>query len=182
MINTDYKVDMSWHISGAYCDFLPLQDYTDIGFKAFKNKKKAEQALLNQKKLALFDLAPEPITDICKIQYGYDTKLLEFWEPKDLLTNWGFVTEKANILDINKDKIPFKQIQKLVDNIREKTKIKFWDCHELNIGYIKRGRSKKLVCIDTGKESFESYANAWGFEEPGPKCPYCFKYQCRCSS
>jgi hypothetical protein len=69
-----------------------------------------------------------------------------------------------------------------VDNIRDKTGLKFWDCHWTNIGYIKRGRRKLLVCIDTGAESFTPYCNAWGFEEPGPKCPYCDKYQCYCST
>ena len=28
---------------------------------------------------------------------------------------------------------------------------------------------------------FTPYCNAWGFEEPGPKCPYCDEYQCYCS-
>ena len=37
-----------------------------------------------------------------------------------------------------------------------------------NIGLIKR-RKKKLVCIDTGKESFSGYSNAWGYLDPGPK-------------
>jgi len=179
MINNDYIVDMSWHDSGGYCDFLPIKDHPDLGFKAFKKKNKAEQALLNQRLLASFDLAPEPITELCKIPYGYDKKVLELWTPKETTTNWGFVTEKAHLLDLDKT-VPFKQIQSLVDNIWIKTRIKFWDCHEMNVGYIKRGRKKKLVCIDTGKESFDSYSNAWGFAEPGPKCCYCDHYQCKC--
>ena len=63
-----------------------------------------------------------------------------------------------------------------------KTGLKFWDCHWYNIGTVKRGRKNKVVCIDTGKESFDGDSNAWGFAEPGPKCCYCEKYQCKCSS
>ena len=70
----------------------------------------------------------------------------------------------------------------LVDKIYQHTSIKFWDCHWTNVGYIKyRGRNK-LVCIDTGEESFQGYANAWGYEEPGPRCPYCNTYACECST
>ena len=172
---------MGWHDSGGYCDFLPIKDHSDLGFKAFKKKSKAEQALVNQKLLARFDLAPQPITDLCKIPYGYALEILQVMTPKNTVTNWGFVTEKASLINLDTDIVPYKKIQQLVDAIREKAKIKFWDCHEHNVGYIKRGRSKKLVCIDTGKESFDSYSNAWGFAEPGPKCCYCNRYQCKCS-
>ena len=180
MINHDYFIDTEWCDSGGYCDFMPIRANKDLGFKSFKNKKRAENSLKYQKLLAKFDLAPIPITDVCKVAYYFNPELLKNWNPKETLTGWGYVTEKAVLFDLD-NKIPYKKIQDLVDNIRDKTGLKFWDCHENNIGYIKRGRQKKLVCIDTGFESFEGYSNAWGGIEPGPKCAYCKKYQCYCS-
>lgn len=182
MIHSDYCIDDSWHDSGGYCDFLPIKGHSDIGFKSFKKKAKAIAAWKNQKKLSKFDLAPEPITNICKIAYNFDPCVLQYLSSENTISSWGFVTEKADPINTNRaNNALYKKIQYLVDTIWEKTRMKFWDCHENNVGYVKRGRTKKLVCIDTGKESFDSYSNAWGFQEPGPKCPYCLKYQCRCS-
>ena len=181
MINNDYLVDDSYHDSGGYCDFLPIKNHPDLGFKAFKRRAKAERALEYQQKLAKFDLAPMPLTDICKIPYYFDPKILEVWTPTETTTGWGFVTERAILCDNDFDHIPYKKIQKLVEEIKQKTGLKFWDCHEHNVGYIKRGRRKHFVCIDTGKESFNPLSNAWGFAEPGPKCCYCNRYKCKCS-
>ena len=121
-----------------------------------------------------------PLTDLCKIPYYFDPKILEVWTPTETTTGWGFVTEKAVLYD-DKDSLPYKHIQRLVEQIKQKTGLKFWDCHEHNVGYIKRGRKKHFVCIDTGKESFNPLSNAWGFAEPGPKCCYCNRYQCKCT-
>ncbi len=179
MINNDYLVDMSWCDSGGYCDFLPIRSHQELGFKSFKLKSRADEAIVLQSKLAEYDLAPSVISDVCKIPYSYDPQLLKYWNPEETVTSWGYITERATLLD--EDDTPYSKLQKLVENIRCKTKFKFWDCHWTNIGYIKRGRKKLLVCIDTGQESFSPYCNAWGYEEPGPKCPYCNKYQCYCS-
>lgn len=179
MINNDYLVHDSCSDSGGYCDFLPIKDCPDLGFKSFKRKDKAQKALDYQQKLAKFDLAPMPLTDLCKIPYYFDPKILAVWTPAETTTGWGFVTERASLYDSTK-KIPYRAIQKLVEDIKNKTGLKFWDCHELNVGYIKRGRKKHFVCIDTGKESFDPHSNAWGLSEPGPKCCYCNRYQCKC--
>ena len=179
MINNDYLVDLEWCNSGGYCDFLPIRGYPNLGFKNFTNKKRAEQSYKYQTILSKFDLSPKILTPICKIPYGYDLTLFKGYIPKETHTNWGYVTEKAVIID-NDTPIPYPKIQGLVDKIWKFTKLKFWDCHEANVGYIKRGRKKLMVCIDTGAESFCGYSNAWGFEEPGPKCPYCNMYQCKC--
>jgi hypothetical protein len=193
MINNDYLVDDSHADSGGYCDFLSIKGDKALGFKSFKRKDKAQYALDIQKKLAKFDLAPIPITGLCKIPYYFDPKILGVWTPKETTTGWGFVTEKASMLeletiDIDCTKLgqyrytaPYlPKIQKLVEDIKEKTGLKFWDCHEHNVGYIKRGRKQYFVCIDTGKESFDPQSNAWGMAEPGPKCCYCKRYQCKC--
>ena len=180
MVNNDYLVDMSWCDSGGQSDFMPIKGEDHLGFKSFKKKTKAQESFDNQVKLSKFDLAPKVVTGICKIPYGYNLSLFKDHIPEQTHTSWGYVTEKASLLDI--DKIPYNKIQKLVDSIKENLSMKFWDSHVDNVGYIKRGRKKILVCIDTGAESFCGYCNAWGFEEPGPKCPYCNKYQCKCST
>lgn len=184
MINNNYLVDtdnVNFDYSGGQCDCLPIKQYDNLVFKTFKKKQKALEAYAIQKKLSRLDLAPKLFSSICKIAYYYSPHLLEFWIPKQTVTGWGFITEKASLIDYSDTQnIPYREIHDLVQDIRIKTKMKFWDCHEHNVGYIKRGLCKKLVCIDTGPESFKGYANAWGFEEPGPKCPYCLRYKCKC--
>ena len=180
MINNDYLVDMSWCDSGGSCDFLPIRGHKNLGFKNFKNKSKAKTAWDFQSKLSKFNLAPKLYSGICKIPYSYDLELLKYWNPKDTVTEWGFVTQKAEMLDETDQ--PLIKLQNLVDAIYKHTGIKFWDCHWTNVGYIKHRGRNKLVCIDTGEESFQGYANAWGYEEPGPKCPYCNIYACECST
>ena len=176
MVNNDYLVDTSYmDDSGSYCDFLPIKGEDNLGFKSFKLKRRADETYQIQKKLAKFNLAPQIVTEVCKIPYSFDPELLKYWTPEQTVTSWGYVTEKAMMLDI--DEMPYDKLEKLVDKIREKTGLKFWDCHWTNVGYI----NNRLVCIDTGKESFTPYCNAWGFLEPGPKCPYCNEYQCYCS-
>lgn len=178
MINNDYIVDMDWCKSGGYCDFLPIKDEPLLGFKHFQSKIRAEQTLANQKILSRFDLAPNPVTEVCKIPYYYDLELLRYWIPDKTVTEWGYVTEKAETIE-EYNHATYKQIQDLVDNIEKKTSLKFWDCHIENIGIVKRGKTKKIVCIDTGNESFTHYCNAWGGLDPGPRCAYCMKYNCK---
>ena len=177
MVNNDYLVDTSYiDDSGSYCDFLPIKGEDHLGFKSFKLKARANDTYKIQKKLAKFNLAPQIITEVCKIPYSYDPDLLKYWTPEETVTSWGYVTEKAMMLDI--DDMPYDKLESLVNKIRQKAGLKFWDCHWTNVGYI----NDRLVCIDTGKESFTPYCNAWGFLEPGPKCPYCNDYQCYCST
>lgn len=178
MINNNYLIDTEWCDSGGYCDFLPIKEEPSLGFKSFKVKKRAEETCMIQKKLSQFDLAPKILTEVCKVPYFYNPSILKYWNPEDTITSWGYVTEKAVLLD--EDEQPYRKLQNLVNNIKQYVKIKFWDCHWSNVGYIKRGNRNKLVCIDTGKESFDGDSNAWGFEEPGPICPYCEIFECSC--
>ena len=69
--------------------------------------------------------------------------------------------QKKLMLDI--DDMPYEELENLVNKIKEKTGLKFWDCHWTNVGYI---NNRLVNCIDTGKESFTPYCNAWGFVEP----------------
>jgi hypothetical protein len=156
---------------GGCAEFYWIKEDKTIGFKQFGNKKTATIAYNKQKLLSKFDLAPKVIGKITKLKYGWGDE-----------TNWGYVTERAKILDEKVMKKRLKDIQNLVETIENKTRLRFWDCHYWNVGYIKRNNKAKLVCIDTGPESFDRDANAWGFGKPGPKCDYCNRYQCRCSN
>lgn len=180
MINNDYIIDMDGCDSGGHCDFLPIKGEPHMGFKNFKHISKAKDTLHNQKILSRFDLAPKPLTGLCKIPYNYDPELLRYWTPNTTVTDWGYITEKAEILDVDDDNIPYQEIQNLVDEIEKKTSLKFWDCHLNNIGIIIRNKKEKLVCIDTGKESFTRYSNVWGNADPGPRCDICRGYSCEC--
>jgi len=173
---TKYLIDYSdWFDEGGYCQVYPIKNKKNWVFKEFYNKKKANDAYRYQKLLAKFDLAPQIYSKVCRLYFAEDGD----WKPDDP-SDWGYITEYAKTHHAN-TKISMSSIQKLVDDIYEKTGLKFWDCHWYNVGLVQRNGSKKLVCIDTGKESFSGTANAWGFADPGPKCSYCNKYQCRCS-
>ena len=157
------------YIEGGSAEFYYLKNEPHLGFKQFKNKKCALDAHKRQKKLAKFDLAPKVYTTVRRLRTSWYSA-----------SGWGFVTEKALILDDNIMSKRLRHIQNLVDRIYEKTGWKFWDCHCYNIGYVQRNNKRKLVCIDTGSESFRCDGNAWGNANPGPKCSYCLKYMCNC--
>ena len=179
MINHDYLIDTVWCDSGGSCDVMPIKNYPDLVFKSFKYEHKAKEAYNNQNKLSKLDLAPKVYSELCKIAYYFDPKILEYWDPNKTITDFGYISELAILVPPNKK--PLKSVQKLVKDIFDKTNMTFWDCHLENVGYIKRNNKKKLVCIDTGNESFSGYSNAWGFSKPGPQCSYCLKYQCKCA-
>jgi hypothetical protein len=173
MDNLLIDISKDYH-EGGYCNVANLVGYDNIVFKQFCSKKKAKEALEYQKILAQYDFAPNVYGEICKLDYS-PVSWLSFTNEK---SSWGFITEKA--LPVNHTKKTMILLQDLVENIATKTKLKFWDCHWYNIGFVRRGRHKKLVCIDTGKESFNGYSNAWGNPDPGPKCSYCNTYECKC--
>ena len=166
-----YTIDTEWFDEGGYCQVYPIKDHKQLVFKEFSDKRRASMSYLLNKKLAKYDLAPKVFGQLQRLKYIY--------EDMNITTNWGYITEYAKTYEA-KTKISMKQIQSLVSNIEYHTGLKFWDCHWYNVGLVKRGRSQKLVCIDTGKESFDPLANAWGNPDPGPKCSYCNKYLCKC--
>lgn len=163
-----------WFDEGGYCQFYPILGRRKIGFKEFLNKSRAQYALSVQKKLSKYDLAPKTYSGICKLKFAAEQ---DHWVPE--VSEWGFVTELVKTTK-NKKLMRMNKIQQLVDDIYAKTGLKFWDCHYDNIGLIKRGSSFKLVCIDTGRESFTGDSNYWGDVSPGPRCSYCCKYKCKC--
>lgn len=168
-----YLIDYSdWFDEGGCCQVYPIKDKPDLIFKEFRNKKKALSAYSIQKKLASYDLAPKIYGKVCKLNFNSEEDCNVF-ESSD----WGYVTEKAKV----RDKVSLEKIQNLVEEIYNQTGLSFWDCHYYNVGFVNRLDKPKLVCIDTGKESFLRDSNAWGFSFPGPKCNYCNQYQCKCT-
>lgn len=158
---------------GGSAEFFRIAEDNTLGFKQFRDKRRAINAYNRQKLLSKFGLAPKVYGKVCRLPIRYES-----YTDK---SNWGYVTERAKILNEKVMKKRLREIQSLVENIHKTTKLKFWDCHYWNVGYVKRNNKAKLVCIDTGNESFTSISNAWGFGEPGPKCNYCKRYQCHCS-
>jgi hypothetical protein len=171
MIHNKHKIDLSDYYSenGGYCTLFKVSNEPLLGFKEFICKSRADYARKIQLKLSKYNLAPKVFSKLCKM--GYEPVFA------NQISGWGYVTELAEPTNPNMQ--PWK-IQKLVDDIFDRTKLKFWDCHTANVGYIIRQGKKKLVCIDTGKETWDGYANYFGNSDPGPKCSYCLRYQCKC--
>lgn len=159
---------------GGYVEFYNIHNQKILGFKQFSNKNRAINAWKKQKLLSKYNLAPKVFSKICKIPI-----VSNYWQEN---SNWGFITEKALLVNEKTMKSRINEIQTLVETIYKKTGFKFWDCHYYNIGYVKRNNKSKLVCIDTGNESFFRDCNAWGFNFPGPRCDQCYSFNCSCDS
>lgn len=172
MVNSKYIIDLSHEMKdGGYCALFRIKDEPLLGFKEFISKPRAKYSRKIQLKLSRLHLAPKIYSAICRLKYH---KLFP-----NQISGWGYLTEIASPIE-RKGVVSPKRIQDLVDEIFAKTQLKFWDCHFSNIGLVNRQGKKKLVCIDTGKESFDGYANAWGNPDPGPLCSYCSEYYCNC--
>jgi hypothetical protein len=154
---------------GGSAGFYSLKESRTIGFKEFSSKSKANYAYKIQKKLARLGLAPKVYGKICKIAIEARDFCGDKWLES---SGWGFLTQIVKI----KKRLSRKKIQDLVDNIKQKAKLSFWDCHEYNIGV----HRNKYVCVDTGRESFDSNCDSWGMGTPGPFCRECNKYTCKC--
>ena len=109
-------------------------------FKAFRSKDIATVALTYQKKLAKYNLAPKVYSTLFHINNPAKK------------SGWGFITEKAEDFYSDVGWAVFdscgalRKLQKLVEDITQKTKLKFWDCHYGNVGYIIRDKKPVLVC------------------------------------
>lgn len=170
----DAKIDYSgWFDEGGNCQVYPIQNSNSLIFKEFKSKNKATQSYSIHKKLCKYDFAPKIFSSVCRLDFLVE----DGWNP-DEPSDWGYIIERA--YPVPHTKFYMESIQELVEQIEEKTGMKFWDCHWYNVGFVLRDNYKKLVCIDTGKESFNGMANAWGLATPGPKCCYCDSYKCKC--
>ena len=119
MISTEYTIDYSgWFDEGGYSQIYPIYGHPNLGFKEFRNKKKAEYAYRIQKKLSRFDLAPKVYGKLCRLEFQPEKDVYQP-DPSD----WGFITELATVPNANTI-ISMKQIQHLVNQIQEKTQLK----------------------------------------------------------
>ena len=73
---------------GGCAEFYWIKEDKTLGFKQFGSKKSATIAYNKQKLLSKFDLAPKTIGTVTKLKYEWGDD-----------TNWGYVTERAKILD-----------------------------------------------------------------------------------
>lgn len=168
----EYSIEPFEDGEGGYCEFYNIVEDSSLGFKSFSKKCRAIKAYNNQKKLSKFGLAPKVV--------GQITKLPFYIKGRRFISNWGYITQKADEVEEDYSEKSLQQIQKLVEKIYDKTQLKFWDCHWWNIGIVQYRKKPRVVCIDTGSESFIRDYNAWGFNTPGPKCDLCDQYQCKC--
>lgn len=177
MLETEeYLIDYSgWSDEGGYCQVYLIKDHPQKVFKEFRSKTRAVRSYRIHKKLAKFDLAPRIYSKVCRLSFLEE----DGWRP-DETSDWGYITELAKTYP-EKSKIKAESIQELVDLIYEKTGLEFWDSHWYNVGLVLRNQQQKLVCIDTGPESFSRDSNVWGNVDPGPQCRYCAKYECICT-
>jgi hypothetical protein len=73
---------------GGCAEFYWIKEDKTLGFKQFGSKKSAKIAYDKQKLLSKFDLAPKVVGKITKLKYQWGDD-----------TDWGYVTERAKILD-----------------------------------------------------------------------------------
>lgn len=134
-------------------------------FKEFPSKSEAIFACDIQQQLSVNHLAPEVRSNVKRIRIrNYNPG-----EPEYRLSNWGYYTEIAKIVTNHElcdcvfcVRLEFSLAEKLDQlccDIMGCVGLDFCDCHLGNLGYITRQDQKKLVCIDTGMQSFgvESY-------------------------
>ncbi len=163
-MKSDYTI-VNYADEGTSAQLYYLAESKTKAFKEYRNKKTANFAYCTQKKLASLGLAPKVFGKVCKLR-------IKNWDEP---SNWGYITQ---IVKCNNKRLSKKKIQQLVNDIYQKTGLKFWDCHDFNIGIFRN----KYLCIDTGEESFDSDCNAWGMIDPGPQCSECYKFRCNCES
>lgn len=137
--------------SGSRSAFFIIDD--GRGFKEFESHEDAAYARAVQEKLAVFNLAPNVLSEVGKIRiFGKE------------LSRWGFMTEIAEMIGCGGNECGCGEcndlcdryqpkINRLVREVFNKTDCDFMDNHIGNVGLITRKGKKKLVCIDTGSES-----------------------------
>lgn len=136
---------------GSFVNFYRIKNRKTMGFKEFENKNEAQKAYDNQSILSDHDLAPKVYGKVRKI---------DIWDEIEgcyYRSRWGYITEIAETLDVDDEGEDHDTIEERSDlNLRIEyyCDLTFYDCHPLNYGYVKRKGKNVLVCIDTGRESF----------------------------
>lgn len=135
---------------GSRSEFFTISE--KVGFKTFECKDSAEYAHVTQTELAKYNFAPKVLSRVKRMRHRGE------------LTGWGFETEIAEMLgcggnecccgecDTLSDRYT-KRIDSLCSRILAKTGLDFIDYHIGNVGIIMRRGHRRLVCVDTGRES-----------------------------
>lgn len=161
-----YAIEDKYRGAGCSSYFYKIKN-SRRGFKAFDSKESATIAHYNQSELAKYNLAPRVYSEVGRVRIGNSKRL----------SKWGYITEIAQLVCCpgnscdccdreDHDEELWNEIINLSDEM-ESVGFSFPDNHAGNVGYVIRGGTKILVCIDTGDESVQS--------DDGP----CFCLQCK---
>lgn len=165
-MSTKYSYVGKFSDSGSTNGFYKLKG-KKYGFKSFPNKSLASFSHAVQSDLSRDDLTPRVYSPVCKIRVpnyfaGNDGKGNFITITKMVLSDWGYLTEIANPYSCDDPECEgccvdygcnnYYHMCDVVDDIKEYG-IDYTDVHPGNFGYIKRGKHKKLVVIDLGRES-----------------------------
>ena len=153
--------------SGSRSSFFYYGKDNSVGFKEIGSIAYAEIAIQNQMMLSQYDFAPRVLSELTKIMvpnpFGVGNN-------KYAKSGWGYKTEVAAVISgcgnsgvcceceecDELEEVMNEEIQRLVNDIFDVVGLEFVDAHIGNVGYIIRDNVKKLVCIDTGIESFNT--------------------------
>lgn len=149
-----YTISKNHVGEGCASEFFKINN-SKRGFKQFPCKESAEIAHANQTKLAELGFAPRVYSEVGKVRIGKGKKL----------SRWGYITEVAQLICCpgnscyccdreETEDIYAEEIDNLVCNMSD-AGWSFGDCHAGNVGYVRRGGRKVMVCIDTGDESVQ---------------------------
>lgn len=141
---------LSYANCGSRSDFFIVKN--GVGFKTFESKNSAEYAHKTQTILSKYDFSPKVLSRVKRMRYNRK------------LTGWGFETEIAEMIGCGGNDCGCgecddiyerytKRISNLAERIDAKTGLEFMDNHIGNVGIIIRRGRRRLVCIDTGRES-----------------------------
>lgn len=159
--------------AGSRSEFFTVSE--NVGFKTFESKQDAEYAHNIQTELAKYNFAPKVLSRVKRMRHRGE------------LTGWGFETEVAEMLgcggndcgcgecDDLYDRYS-NRIASLCDRIENKTGLSFVDNHIGNVGIIIRRGYRRLVCIDTGKESVSDGSDDGGIS---CSCTVCRRIEAR---
>lgn len=165
MMPTKYSYVGQYRDAGSQNSFYKVRG-KDYGFKSFPNKSLATFAHAVQSHLAPY-LAPKVYSPVCRIRIpnyfvgpNYTTKT------EMVLSDWGYLTEiatpyRCKSSDCDGDCANcdwcsnYYVIQDMLSEMEDRG-IEYRDCHEFNLGYVKRGKNKILVPIDFGAESLDA--------------------------
>ena len=148
---------------GSRSQFYRVVHDKKMGFKSFRDKKLADFAYGIQKTLAQYNDAPKVYGEVGRIRFCGE------------LTDWGYLTEIARPMkqcwDDDCDGECYRgscensmKIQSVLHYLSRYHGLEYSDAHSANFGYIRRDKTRILVPIDFGVESFSDMDDMWATE------------------